>query len=139
MSPAGRSARGAPQSATQRRKVLLMGLWNSRWLGVRYSPQPEERPFLDRADVRKDDTLVVRASVLANRESERFFGVPLARRGIQAVWLEIANNGGQPYRLRLASLDPNYYPPPGGGVRQSLSHRQATPGLRRPGLALPAA
>jgi LssY C-terminus len=88
-----------------------MGLWNSRWLGVRYSPQPEERTYLERAEMRKDDTLVVRASVLANRESERLFGVPLARRGIQAVWLEVTNNDGQPYRLRQASLDPNYYPP----------------------------
>ena len=55
--------------------------------------------------------LVVRASVLADRESERFFGVPLARRGIQPVWLDIANNGPHPYRPRLASLDPNYFPP----------------------------
>jgi hypothetical protein len=35
----------------------------------------------------------------------------MARRGIQPLWLEITNKGGQPYRLRLASLDPNYYPP----------------------------
>src|SRR5262249_15721899 len=88
-----------------------MSLWNSRWLGVRYSPDPEERTYLDRAEVRKDEVIVVRASVLANRESERFLGVPLARRGIQPVWLEIANHAEQPYRLRLASLDPNYYPP----------------------------
>ncbi len=88
-----------------------MGLWNSRWLGVPYSPRPEERSYLERAEVRKDDTLVVRASVLANRESERFFGVPLPRRGIQPVWLEITNHGPHAYRLRLASLDPNYYPP----------------------------
>ena len=57
------------------------------------------------------DQLVVRVSVLDDRESERFFGVPLARRGIQPVWLQITNSGAQPYRLRLASLDPNYYPP----------------------------
>jgi hypothetical protein len=91
--------------------MFLMSLWNVRWLGVAYTPRPEEHAYLDRAVVRQDDALVVRASVLANRESERFFGVPLARRGIQPVWLEIANNGAQPYRLRLASLDPNYYPP----------------------------
>jgi hypothetical protein len=88
-----------------------MGLWNSRWLGVPYSPNPEQRTYLERAEVRKDDTIVVKASVLANRESEQFFGVAMARRGIQPVWLEITNNAEQPYRLRLASLDPNYYPP----------------------------
>jgi hypothetical protein len=82
-----------------------------RWLGIPYHPHPEERPFLERAQARQDDDLVVRASVLDKRESERFFGVPLARRGIQPVWLEITNRGAQPYRLRLASLDANYYPP----------------------------
>jgi hypothetical protein len=88
-----------------------MDLWNSRWLGIPYHRHPEERPYLERAQVRQDHDLVVRASVLDGRESERFFGVPLARRGIQPVWLEIRNHGTQPYRLRLASLDANYYPP----------------------------
>jgi hypothetical protein len=82
-----------------------------RWLGVSYTPHPEERPFLERAEVRREDELAVTVSVLDNREGERFFGVPLARRGIQPVWLCIRNHGPQPYRLRLASLDPNYYPP----------------------------
>src|SRR5262245_9438082 len=88
-----------------------MNLWTSRLLGIPYFPRPDERTYLDRVEVRQDDALLVRASVLANRESERFFGVPLARRGIQPVWLEIGNRSEHPYRLRLASLDPNYYPP----------------------------
>src|SRR5262245_21921051 len=88
-----------------------MDIWSTRWLGIPYSPKPEERSFLDRAEVRQDDTLVVPASVLANWESEPFFGVPIARRGIQPLWLEITNKDRTPYRLRLASLDPNYYPP----------------------------
>jgi hypothetical protein len=88
-----------------------MGLLNYRLLRIPYTPRPEEQAFLQRAVVQQDDQLVVRVSVLDDRESERFFGVPLARRGIQPVWLQIANSGAQPYRLRLASLDPNYYPP----------------------------
>ena len=76
-----------------------------------YAPRPEDREFLQRTDLQKDDQLSVRAAVLDDRESERFFGVPLARRGIQPVWLEIANHGQQAFRLRLASLDRNYYPP----------------------------
>src|SRR5260370_1846576 len=88
-----------------------MDFWNSRWLGVPYRHRPEERSFRQRAGVSKDDEVVVRAAVLDDRESERFFGVPLARGAIQPVWLEIANHGAQPFRLRLASLDPSYYPP----------------------------
>jgi hypothetical protein len=88
-----------------------MSLWNLRWLGISYTPDPDESSFLHRAEVQRQDDVAVRVSVLDNRESARFFGVPLARRGIQPVWLEITNEGQQPYRLRLASLDPNYYPP----------------------------
>jgi len=82
-----------------------------RLLRVPYKPCPEERPFLQREVAQKDDEVAVYLAVLDDRESERFFGVPLARRGIQPVWLRIANKSGQLYRLRLATLDPNYYPP----------------------------
>lgn len=88
-----------------------MRWWQSRWLGVNYRPQAEHRPFLERKVVQQDDELAVTVCVLDDQEGHRFFGVPLARRGIQPVWLEIVNNGKHPYRLRLASLDPNYFPP----------------------------
>jgi len=88
-----------------------MDLWNVRWLGIPYRPDPLERSYLERAQVRQDEDLIVKASVLDRRESERFFGVPLARRGIQPVWVEITNNGAHSYRLRLASIDANYFPP----------------------------
>jgi hypothetical protein len=87
----------------------LPNLW--RWLGVPYNPRPEERAFLDRCEVQRDDEMEIQAVVLDDRESERFFGVPLCRRGIQPLWLRIKHNGQAPFRLRLASIDPNYYPP----------------------------
>jgi hypothetical protein len=88
-----------------------MGFWKFRWLAVPYNPRPEERAFQQRLEVRQQDDLVVEAAVLDAKESDTFFGVPLARRGIQPVWLRISNHGQAPYRLRLASLDPNYFPP----------------------------
>jgi LssY C-terminus len=88
-----------------------MGLLKSRLLRVPYSPRPGEDAFLQRAQVQRDGDIVVQVAVLDDREGERFFGVPLAHRGIQPVWLRITNNSTQPCRLRLASLDPNYYPP----------------------------
>jgi hypothetical protein len=91
--------------------MRFIDIWAIPWLGVSYTPQPEEQTFLQRAEAQKDDEVVVRVAVLDHRESERFFGVPLARRGIQPVWARITNNGAQTYRLRLASLDPTYYPP----------------------------
>jgi LssY C-terminus len=81
------------------------------WLGVPYEPDPESRGFLDRVVVQQDDEIEVKTAVLDDRESDRFFGVPLAHRGIQPVWLRINNRGTNSYRLRLASIDPSYYPP----------------------------
>jgi hypothetical protein len=91
--------------------MLLMAFWRFFRLGVPYNPQPDERSFLERAELQKDDEVVVNAAVLDARESDRFFGVSLSRRGIQPVWLEITNYSKHPHRLRLASIDPNYYPP----------------------------
>lgn len=82
-----------------------------RLLSVPYTPKPDDKSFLERLELQSDHEFTVRASVLNDREAERFFGVPLARRGIQAVWLQITNSGVRPCRLCLASLDPNYYPP----------------------------
>ena len=76
-------------------------LMNLRIWRVPYNPRPDERAFLQRAVVQRDDELTIEVAVLDDREGARFFGVPLARRGIQPVWLRIANNGKQPSRLRL--------------------------------------
>jgi len=89
----------------------IMNLSESRWLGVRYKPQPEERSFIERTQVQYDEDVTVSASVLVDSESELFFGVPLARRGIQPIWLRIVNKGEQSFRLHLGSIDPNYYSP----------------------------
>jgi hypothetical protein len=89
----------------------VSGVLTSRWLGIPYRPQPKERGFMERAVVLRDDELTVCAAVLDHQESERFFGVPLARRGIQPVWLQINNYGRNAFRLRLASIDPAYFPP----------------------------
>lgn len=91
--------------------MLHMSFWKYFRPGVPYQPHPEERAFLGRAQVQQQDELTVRAAVLDKHESQRFFGVPLARRGIQPVWLHITNQGTRTYRLRLSSLDPSYYPP----------------------------
>ncbi len=85
--------------------------WTFSWFGISYAPLPDTQSFLTRAESKEDADLSVRIAVLDDRESEKFFGVPLARRGIQPVWLHLVNRGSQAYRLRLASLDPSYYPP----------------------------
>lgn len=82
-----------------------------RWLGVPYTPRPDAREFLERAQVQQQGAVEVKVTVLSNRESDRFFGTPLARRGIQPVWLELSNRTGEPLFFDRVHLDPNYYPP----------------------------
>jgi hypothetical protein len=78
---------------------------------VPYRPQPLVREFLSRAQTQEGPLAIVTAAVPDARESERLFGVPIARRGIQPVYLRIVNRGGLPLRLHLVSIDPSYYTP----------------------------
>jgi LssY C-terminus len=91
--------------------MQIKHLTSIRWLGIFYAPHPAERTFLDRAQIQKNGDLTVTVAVLGSRESDRFFGVPLARRGIQPVWLEIVNHRNGPLFIDPVRLDPNYYPP----------------------------
>lgn len=82
-----------------------------RPLLVRYEPYPDDRSFLERAQTQSDRGLEVTVAVLDDAESRRVFGVPMARRGIQPVWLRIVNSTTAAYRLNLLGIDPNYYSP----------------------------
>ncbi len=82
-----------------------------RWLTIDYSPRPEERSFLQRAQLREERKVAVTVAVPSDRESEAIFGVRLARHGLQAVWLEVANNGDEPLWLDRVLVDPNYFTP----------------------------
>ena len=76
-----------------------------------YAPQPALDTFQQRAQTQQNALAAVTVAVPDARESERLFGVPLARRGMQPVYLRIENQGTAPLRLLLAQIDPNYYTP----------------------------
>lgn len=82
-----------------------------QWLFVSYQPCPEAREFTDSAAVQQADGLEVRVAVLDAHASRKFFGVPMARRGIQPVWLQVINRTPHPYRLQFLAIDPNYFSP----------------------------
>jgi len=81
----------------------------SRLFTTPYRPQPEMRAFLDRLETQQADGMTVSVSVLDARESEQRFGVPMARRGIQPVFLRVRNDSARLVRLQLVRVDPNYY------------------------------
>ena len=82
-----------------------------RWLVIPYSPCPDARGFLDATLTQRRDDLEVRVAVLDGAASRKFFGVPMARRGIQPVWVHVVNRSSRPYRLQFVALDPNHFSP----------------------------
>src|SRR6185436_18935442 len=78
---------------------------------VVYEPEPGVREFLSRSETQGSPAAEVTAAVLSARESQEMFGVPLARRSIQPVFLRIVNQGPRPLRLYVLDIDPHYYTP----------------------------
>jgi hypothetical protein len=68
-----------------------------------------EQPFMSRAEVRQQGAVTVRAAVLTDDESNRYFGASLADHGIQAVWLSVDNASGSLLRFLPIVTDPNYF------------------------------
>src|SRR5262249_10324224 len=81
------------------------------WLTIDYQPHPEERSFIERANTLQERGIETTVAVLSDREGERIFGVPLARHGLQAVWLEVTNGTEGPLWLDRSQLDPDSYTP----------------------------
>jgi hypothetical protein len=111
------SATGSAYGYTEA-AIMILRTWYMRplaklknWLGIDYVPHPEERPFLERAQTRREGEIEATVAVPSDRESEWIFGVKLARHELQAVWLEVANGGVEPLWLNRVQLDPNYYTP----------------------------
>jgi len=68
-------------------------------------------PIVQRAERQQQGAFTVRASVPSEEEAKQIFGIPLYRRGIQPVWLEITNNSTTRARFVVSSVDREYFSP----------------------------
>ena len=69
-----------------------------------------ELTYRSRAVTRTEGGLRVSAVVLSAEESAAVYGVPLAKKGIQPVWIEVSNDETLSYFLMSPGLDPNFFP-----------------------------
>jgi hypothetical protein len=76
-----------------------------------YEPDPSESGYLARAQTQEDPRARVTVAVLSAAECKRLFGVDLARRGIQPVFVRVENVSPEPLRLQLVGIDPRYFTP----------------------------
>jgi hypothetical protein len=73
--------------------------------------QAESLDYRARAETQAEGRVRVSAVVLSPLESERTFSMPLARKRVQPVWLEIDNQEGQQLYLMVLGVDPDYFAP----------------------------
>jgi len=76
-----------------------------------YAPDTSATGFLDRAAVQEDARARVTVAVPSAREARTFFGIDLARHGIQPVFLRIENRASGSVRLQMVNVDPRYFTP----------------------------
>jgi hypothetical protein len=92
--------------------LLLMLCSVATFSCATFNPRPiGEVPFRERAQTQCENNVCVTAVVLSAEESEAVFGLPLYRKGIQPVWLEIQNNDEERVWFPPAGLDPDYFAP----------------------------
>jgi hypothetical protein len=79
-----------------------------------------EQSLMSRTEVRQQGAVTVRAAVLTDDESERYFGASLADHGIQVAWLSLDNAGDLRLRFLPIVTDPNYFSARGRTVTSRL-------------------
>ncbi|MEQ9097379.1 MAG: LssY C-terminal domain-containing protein [Phycisphaerales bacterium] len=95
--------------------VLLAVFWVGRLLIHRFWPYRttsiEAAGVLEHAQVQSSGPVRVTISALGRTEAHRVFGVPLAIRGIQPVWIEVENGEDVPLFYLRAGTDASWYSP----------------------------
>ena len=75
-------------------------------------PRPiHDVPFQERTQSKINGDVRVTVAVLSAEESRQLFGVNLAGKDIQPVWVRVQNADSVPYWLMSAGLDPDYFSP----------------------------
>jgi hypothetical protein len=77
---------------------------------IRAADDADGTGYLERARTGTVGGVRVTAAALSAEESTAVYGVPLAERMIQPVWVVVENKEDVPYWMLFPGLDPNYFP-----------------------------
>src|ERR1700694_3606988 len=89
--------------------AMLLAIAVFSWFGVTTPDRTAEQSFMSRAEARHQGVVTVRAAVLSDDESQRYFGASLADHGIQAIWLSVNNASDSLLEFLPIVTDPNYF------------------------------
>jgi len=77
-----------------------------------FSPRSiNEVRFRDRSQSLYDKDVRVTTAVPSSEEAEAIFGVDLARKEMQPIWIKVENHSDKIYHLVSIAADPNYFSP----------------------------
>jgi len=111
----GQSPNLSPFAPLRRFALLFAGalIWISLGGCASKGIEPEalKLDYKSRAVSRSDGGVRVSTSVLSADESLAVYGVPLAGKGIQPVWVEVENRDDVAYWLMSPGFDPHFFPP----------------------------
>ncbi len=96
------------------RRLLILGILLAFLSGcATFQPAPIDKisSVMERVQSKTQDGVTVSVSVLSADESEQAFGAPLAKKGIQPVWLRIENMSDNQYLFLLNKIDRDYFSP----------------------------
>jgi len=75
-----------------------------------FEPRPiDEVPFMERAQTQVKDDLTVTAALPTREEASQIYGVDLAKKAMQPVWIEVKNDSDQTVWFLPSGLDPSYF------------------------------
>ena len=89
--------------------ALCFGFALLSWSSDSIPDRKATQSFMSRAEVRQRSAVTVRAAVLTDDESQRYFGASLADHGIQAVWLGVDNASESQLEFLPIVTDPEYF------------------------------
>ena len=89
--------------------AMLLAIAVFSWFGVTTPDRTAEQSFMSRAEARHQGAVTVRAAVLTDDESQRYFGASLADHGIQAIWLGVDNASESQLEFLPIVTDPEYF------------------------------
>lgn len=96
----------------KQKKFTLVAAALVAFSAVAQSPdEAAQSAFLARAQSQQEDAVTITVAVPSAAETRVLFGVPLYRRKIQPVWLEITNDRESPVTFLPVGVDPQYFTP----------------------------
>jgi LssY C-terminus len=95
------------------RAAVGVGLWTTLALTAQgcatSEPAADYKPYEERAETQVQGDLSVTVALPTAAEAADIYGVDLAEKRIQPVWIEIQNDADVPYWFLASGLDPNYF------------------------------